>query len=92
VKPRTLRRKLQKKLKHKPYRKCPKCGNRMNMVLREDDRHTWRLFKVCGHNIKNLYAGCEPYVSHVIAQGCGYFEELFYKRLSGGTGDTYPVK
>ena len=27
--PRTLRRKLQKKKKHKPYRKCPKCGERI---------------------------------------------------------------
>lgn len=37
--PRTLRRKLQKKKKHKPYRRCP-CGGRMECRLVSwDDRN-----------------------------------------------------
>ena len=33
MKPRTLRRKLQKKLKHRPFRKCPVCGERLQVYL-----------------------------------------------------------
>jgi hypothetical protein len=37
--PRTLRRKLQKKKKHKPYRRCAACGGRMECRLVSwDDR------------------------------------------------------
>ena len=84
---RTLRRKLQKKAKHKPYRKCPKCGGRMVMRLLDDLSPTnikqvvYRLFKVCG------YMGSNRNV--VYGNGaCGYSEELFW--TGGGTGRHIP--
>ncbi len=73
---RTLRRKLQKKLKHKPYRKCPKCGGRMDCVIRD-----CRLFKYCGWMYSDGHVERGPH-------GCGHFEELFWS--GGGKADTYP--
>jgi hypothetical protein len=78
VSSRTLRRKLQKKLKHKPYRRCPGCGKRMNCEIEEGDHKVggppWRLFKEC--------------VVRPITGGCGYREELFWS--GGGTGRHIP--
>ncbi len=92
----TLRRKLQKKLKHKPYRKCPKCGNRMKVSLGEDDYCIdgrpdlgtgWRLFKHCGGRIG--FKMGDTKVSHIPdTNGCGHSEELFWS--GGGTGRRIP--
>lgn len=43
-----LRRKLQNKAKHKPYRRCPGCGGRMTCTLIEGDHDGWHLLKHCG--------------------------------------------
>jgi hypothetical protein len=83
--PRVLRRKLQKKAKHKPYRRCPKCGGRMVCRLIEGDHDGWHLWKYCGelyflHNyVSAENARCRP-----TADGCGHCEELFWS--GGGTG------
>lgn len=47
--PRTLRRKLQKKKKRKPYRKCPArgCGRRATCRV-YDDGGGWQLLRQCG--------------------------------------------
>ena len=90
---RTLRRKLQKKLKHKPYRKCPQCGERMEMRLFQDEaQDVWRLFKYCGDfrptwGARGGKVGCKP--TPWRGYGCGYFEELFWS--GGGKADTYPA-
>jgi len=50
--PRTLRRKLQKKTKRKPYRRCGVCGERrVNLRVRETELDVFRCFKWCskGH-------------------------------------------
>ena len=53
---RTLRRKLQKKLKHKPFRKCPKCGERMKLRLEQDIKTgVWHLFKRCCGIVEELH-------------------------------------
>ncbi len=47
--PRTQRRKLHKKIKHKPYRKCVKCREpRCKLVLRDIANGGYQLLKVCG--------------------------------------------
>lgn len=75
--PRTLRRKLQKKKKHRSYGKCPVCGGRSKRVLLGD-----RLFDRCfgyvwmGHDkLGNLVT--KPH----------YLREIFW--TGGGTADTY---
>lgn len=66
--PEVLRRKLQKKIKHKPYRKCPRCGKRMSLLLRwPDGSETWRLYKACDW-----------------LDGCGRYEELFWSGGGNG--------
>ncbi len=66
--PEVLRRRLHEKKKHKPFRKCLRCGRRMNVVLRDDVRHVGkaalRLFKVCREGGPGF-------------GGCGHEEELF---------------
>lgn len=62
--PATYRRKLQKKLKHKPYLKCLKCGERTTGRLEEVGnilpwRH-WILIYKCGcgsHKVKHWTGG-----------------------------------
>lgn len=56
--PEVLRRKLQKKAKHKPYRKCPACGGRMTCRVMRGGAG-WRLFKVCdcGHGEELFWSG-----------------------------------
>jgi hypothetical protein len=88
--PRTLRRKLQKKKKAKPYRKCPKCGKRMTMDLYTDDTGTPRLWKLCielgvvvkGERLWDCNRG----------SSCGYKEELFWKSPCGGMADASLTK
>lgn len=47
----TLRRKLQKKLKHRPYGKCPICKERINRMLDEEDHkivgYGWSILERC---------------------------------------------
>ena len=86
----TERRKLQKKLKHKPYRKCPKCGQRMRLRLFEWADEIHRLFKYCGHLCEQVEQ-IPPVVCHAAGlneKGCGHYEELF--RAGGGTGRHIP--
>lgn len=85
--PDVLRRKLQKKLKHKPYRKCPQCGERMECRLVRDDRDDWHLFKYCG-DFRQGRIGQPDFFCLPAAQGCGYFCELFWS--GGGTGRHIP--
>lgn len=86
--PEVLRRKLHEKAKHKPYRKCPKCGSRMECFLTLI-KGVWRLFKCCGY-LTEVRDGSD--VCRVVAMpakyGCGHYEELF--RLGGGTGRHIP--
>jgi hypothetical protein len=58
MKPRTLRRKLQKKLKHKPYRKCPLCGKRSFVDVKSvgDTFELWQSCQ-CGFK-KQLFWSC----------------------------------
>ncbi len=92
---RTLRRKLQKKMKHKPYRKCPKCGERMDCQLVEGDHDGWHLFKYCGslfffaNYLSAEHARCKPAkLGDGTTHGCGHFEELFWS--GGGIGRHIP--
>lgn len=79
---RTLRRKLQKKAKHKPYRKCPKCGARCELKLYDvDDLGNylgWILVKSCRNIVKE----------DGVTMRCGYNQELFW--TGGGTGRHIP--
>lgn len=47
--PGTLRRRLQKKRKRKPYRKCSRCGGRsvVGQPLACSASDSWRIFKEC---------------------------------------------
>jgi hypothetical protein len=45
--PRVLRRKLQKKKKHRPYGVCPKCGDRTARDVVGSDGAGWRLVGSC---------------------------------------------
>lgn len=95
---RTLRRKLQKKLKHKPHRKCPQCGKRAKVMLVDDKAHSFdvpRLFLTCGHFESNsldnglLAAGTKGWAGQVMgAGGCGFVRELFWS--GGGIGRHIP--
>lgn len=90
-----LRRKLQKKKKHKPYRKCPKCGNRMDCFLFEGDHDGWHLFKVCGslnfvdayHAAENVQGKPRRFLDGTVL-GCGHSEELHWS--GGGIGRHIP--
>lgn len=78
-----LRRKLQKKKKHKPYRKCLKCGQRMRCKLVQYTVD-WQLFKYCGRLVyRNGLVQCLAEYD-----GCGHFEELFWS--GGGIGRHIP--
>ncbi len=80
--PRTLRRKLHKKHKHKPYRKCPQCGKRCTMTLKDDHCHSFclpRLFVVCGGSKSGRE--CNSLVSTgTMKNGCGFVRELFWTK------------
>lgn len=83
--PRTYRRKLQKKLKHKPYIKCPECDYRMEGRLATDDRYVegnfrdyYRIHYYCS-NIRKDQWDC--------TYRCGY--DLLKSWTGGGTADTY---
>lgn len=78
--PRTLRRKLQKKAKHKPFRKCPRCGARMTCELLEG----WKAYAaVVGRPI-----GDDDWLLFKCCSECSYDEELFWS--GGGTGRHIP--
>lgn len=64
--PRVLRRKLQKKLKHKPYRRCPGCGGRMYCRLTALPQVAYGVPKP---GTVQLFKECLP---------CGRREELFW--------------
>ncbi len=87
--PDVLRRKLQKKLKHKPYRKCPDCGERMQCKLAERG-DGWHLWKHCGELfVRDSLVWCRPARAvNGTKLGCGYFKELFWS--GGGTGRHIP--
>lgn len=96
VAPATLRRKLQKKKKHKPYRKCPDCGRRCELVLRDDRCHSFckpRLFVLCGQRYRGG-VDCNDMGNVVLTDvrgemtGCGFARELFWS--GGGTGRHIP--
>lgn len=63
--PDVLRRKLQKKAKRKPYRKCPACGGRLRCRVRYESTHT---------RIKGEYVLEAVCVSGYL--GCGYEKRL----------------
>ena len=86
-----MRRKLQKKAKHKPYRKCRCCGQRTTLTLIEGDHDGWHLYKHCGGKIgsKDGYlAGDTMECLPPFGGGCGAWAELFWS--GGGKADTYP--
>lgn len=70
---RTLRRKLQKKKKHKPYRKCPKCGAEVWVKL--VDSTSLPADGIHADEDPRLIAGCGA---------CKVHWELFWFRKSGG--------
>lgn len=92
VSQRTLRRKLQKKKKHKPFRLCDGCGLRMKMTLVEGDHDGWHFFKHCGGRMesKNLCrAGNTMQCLFFEERGCGRWEELRWS--GGGIGRHIPL-
>lgn len=78
VSPRTLRRKLQKKLKHKPYRRCPRCGDRMYVRFVPIDSAPGLVGPETDHE-DVLVKECYP---------CKLWVQLFW--LGGGTGRHIP--
>lgn len=69
--PATLRRKLQKKAKRKPYRKCPECGGRT--VCRVGSA-----FNLLNRDIDDEYVLVQR------CPDCRFTKELFWS--GGGTG------
>jgi hypothetical protein len=78
--PDTLRRKLQKKMKHKPFRRCPKCGGRMTVVLVSDCLPIVGeqpiLLKLCGtlRNHMSVKGGAIAGTSYRVVGDCAYGE------------------
>lgn len=82
--PYVLRRRLQEKKKHKPYRKCPNCSGRMHVRFVSIDSGDWLPPQTDGEDV--LIKECREGRS-----GCGLKVQLFV-RSGGGTADTYPIQ
>jgi hypothetical protein len=91
--PRTLRRKLQKKLKRKPHRRCPKCGGRCDVKL----YHRRDMAIPTNSRLSGTFMSWDPAVEveglewrlFAVCKSCMTFWELFWS--GGGTGRHVPA-